>query len=155
VVIVENAHEADVASMRFLDAALRNVEDRPLFVVAFGRPEIGDRFPALWVERGVRRIELAPLSRTASESIVHHALGRNAPPEVVARLVDHAAGNAFFLEELCRAKAAGGEDLPESVLAMVEARLERLDPEARRVLRAASIFGRTFSRSGVLALLGA
>ena len=37
---------------------------------------------------------------------------------------------------------------------MVQARLEGLDPEARRVLRAASVFGWVFWTSGVLALLG-
>lgn len=43
--------------------------------------------------------------------------------------------------------------LPETVLTMVQARLEALEPEARRVLRAASVFGQTFWRGGVLALL--
>ena len=47
-----------------------------------------------------------------------------------------------------------GETLPETVLAMVEARLEALAPEARRVLRAASVFGQVFWRGGVAALLG-
>ncbi len=44
--------------------------------------------------------------------------------------------------------------LPGTVLAMVEARLERLDPMARRVLRAASLFGEVFWRGGLLALTG-
>lgn len=43
--------------------------------------------------------------------------------------------------------------LPETVLTMVQARLEALEPEARRVLRAASVFGQTFWRGGVTALL--
>ncbi len=43
--------------------------------------------------------------------------------------------------------------LPETMLAMVQARLEALEPEARRVLRAASVFGQTFWRGGVVALL--
>src|SRR5262249_11180186 len=44
--------------------------------------------------------------------------------------------------------------LPESIVAMVQARLEKLPAEARRVLRAASIFGQTFWRGGVVTLLG-
>src|SRR6185503_12857157 len=47
-----------------------------------------------------------------------------------------------------------GAELPASVLAMVQARLDELDPEARRILRAASIFGRTFWQGGIRALLG-
>jgi eukaryotic-like serine/threonine-protein kinase len=43
--------------------------------------------------------------------------------------------------------------LPETVLTMVQARLEAFEPEARRVLRAASVFGQTFWRGGVVALL--
>src|SRR5262249_60524966 len=42
---------------------------------------------------------------------------------------------------------------PATVLAMVQARLEKLDPAARRVLRAASVFGNTFWRGGVEELL--
>ena len=42
--------------------------------------------------------------------------------------------------------------LPETVLTMVQARLEALEPEARRVLRAASVFGQTFWRGGVVTL---
>src|SRR6185436_8473299 len=62
---------------------------------------------------------------------------------------------AFFLEELIRAVAEGkGAALPETVLAMVEARLEGLEAEARRVLRAASVFGEVFWRGGVTLLLG-
>src|SRR5262249_5664748 len=44
--------------------------------------------------------------------------------------------------------------MPETVLAVVQARLERLEVDARRVLRAASVFGQRFWRSGVMALLG-
>ncbi|WP_437602171.1 hypothetical protein WMF28_11110 [Sorangium sp. So ce590] len=47
-----------------------------------------------------------------------------------------------------------GEVLPETVLAMVQARLAALDGEARKVLRAASVFGDVFWRGGVAALLG-
>src|SRR5262249_18612171 len=46
-----------------------------------------------------------------------------------------------------------GNALPETVLAMVQTRLEALDPEARRLLRAASIFGETFWRGGLVELL--
>src|SRR6202012_2306526 len=74
---------------------------------------------------------------------------------LVERIVAQADGHPFFLEELIRAVAEGrGEALPETVLATVEARLEGLEVEARRVLRAASIFGGAFWLDGVAALLG-
>src|SRR5262249_10935443 len=78
-----------------------------------------------------------------------------------ARIVMLADGNAFYLEELVRAVAQaksadepGGTVLPETVLAMVQARLEALPAEARRYLRAASVFGNTFFRGGLSVLLG-
>src|SRR5262249_1547994 len=53
------------------------------------------------------------------------------------------------------ATAAGRhEALPDSVIGMVQARLDAEGPEARRVLRAASVFGERFSQGGVAALLG-
>ena len=79
--------------------------------------------------------------------------GRRGRRRPVERLVEQAAGNALFLEELIRAVAEGrGEAPPETVLAMLQARLMRLEPEARRVLLAASFFGRTFWAGGVRAL---
>ncbi len=73
----------------------------------------------------------------------------------MARLVERADGNAFYLEELIRATAAGRVDsLPDSVLAMVQARLDAEGADGKRVLRAAAIFGERFSRAGLAALLG-
>ncbi|MEO7092188.1 MAG: serine/threonine-protein kinase PknK, partial [Polyangiales bacterium] len=80
---------------------------------------------------------------------------------VVTRLVERSSGNAFYLEELIRvaaeAQSAGRsieEQLPATVIAMVQARLERLEPDARRVLRAASVFGQVFWAGSLAALLG-
>jgi hypothetical protein len=74
---------------------------------------------------------------------------------VVSRLVEQSAGVPLYLEELIRAEASGrGSQVPETVLGMLQARLERLDVETRRVLRAASVFGGSFPRSGVAALCG-
>ena len=71
------------------------------------------------------------------------------------RIVEQAAGNALYLEEPIRAAAEGkGDELPETVLAMLQRRLLHLDPDARRVLRAASVFGATFWKGGVVALIG-
>src|SRR5262249_3512557 len=83
------------------------------------------------------------------------ALGASVSEETATKLTHLAGGNAFYLEELIRAEAAGlGDELPGSVVAMAQARLERLDADARRVLRAASVFGAAFWAGGVTALLG-
>jgi tetratricopeptide (TPR) repeat protein len=155
VIVLEDLQWGDLPSVKFIDAALRNLQDLPLLVVAVARPEVHEAFPGLWAERGVQEIRLAPLVRSASERLVREFIGAEATAEDVALVVERSAGNPFYLEELIRAVADGrGAQLPETVLAMVEARLERLDPDARRLLRAASIFGQVFWRGGIAALLG-
>ncbi|MEJ7730553.1 MAG: hypothetical protein WKG00_15195 [Polyangiaceae bacterium] len=100
-------------------------------------------------------MRLGPLTQKAGARLVREALGDRLGPAEVAALVERSGGNAFHLEELVRAVFEGrGDSLPETVIAMAEGRLSRLDAEARRVLRAASVFGAGFQRAGVAALLG-
>jgi tetratricopeptide (TPR) repeat protein len=153
--VLEDLHWADAASVRLVDSTLRNLRDLPLMVLVLARPEVQTQFPGLWAERDVQTIKLGPLARKASEKLVREALGPTVSDGVMARVLDRADGNPFYLEELVRAVAAGREDaLPDSVLGTVEARLDAEGSEAKRVLRAASVFGDRFSRASVAFLLG-
>ncbi|EYF06826.1 serine/threonine-protein kinase [Chondromyces apiculatus] len=154
-IVLEDLQWGDLPTVKLLDGALRGLREQPLMVLAMARPEVETVFPRLWAERGLQEIRLREIGRRGAEKLVREVLGEEVPASVVTRLVERAGGNAFYLEELIRAAAAGRtEILPETVLAMVQARLEALDPEARRVLRAASVFGQLFWRGGVSALLG-
>ena len=151
-IVLEDLHWGDHPSVRFVDAALRGAEQR-LMVLALARPEVHDAFPRLWADRGMQEIRLAGLSRKACERLIRHTLG-DVTPEIIAQLAERSDGNAFYLEELIRAVAEGkGDQLPESVLAMAEARFQRLEPTARKLLRTASIFGETFWRGAIEALM--
>ncbi|WP_437304761.1 serine/threonine-protein kinase [Sorangium sp. So ce388] len=153
--ILEDLQWGDLPTVTMVEAALRSLKDLPFLVLGLGRPEVHDAFPGLAQGRFGNQMMLPPLTRRASERLVRAALGDEPSAELVATLVDRADGNPFYLEEQVRAVAAGhGADLPETVLAMVQARIEALDAEARRVLRAASVFGQAFWPSGVSALLG-
>src|SRR5262249_9251245 len=153
--ILDDVHWGDLPSVRFVDAALRTLADHRLMVLALARPEVHDLFPRLWSERDVQEIRLSELTKRASESLVKQVLGDRVDADRLARIVERAAGNAFYLEELIRASAQGVDaELPGSVLAMVQARLETLTSGARRLLRAASVFGETFRMPGVVALMG-
>ena len=153
--VLDDLHWGDVPTVRFVDSALRRFADRPWMVIALGRPEVEELFPRLWDGRRVQRISLEALPRKACERLARMALRESHGAETIERIVTQANGHAFYLEELIRAVAEGkGDALPETVLAMVEARLAALDPEARRVLRAASIFGDVFWAGGVEALCG-
>jgi tetratricopeptide (TPR) repeat protein len=152
-IVLEDLHWGDLPSVELIDALLRRNAERPLLVLAFARPEVEEAFPHMWRERDVQELRLAPLTKRATEKLVRN-LVPNAEHEDVARIIERAAGNPFYVEELVRAFASGATLLPGTVLAMIEARFERLDGQTRRVLRAASVFGQTFWRGGVTTLLG-
>ncbi|MEP7121854.1 MAG: protein kinase [Byssovorax sp.] len=153
--VLEDLHWGDLPTVKFVDAALRTLADRPLMVLALARPEVHELFPRLWVGREMQEIKLGELPRRAGERLVREALGEGVDKAEIVALVQRSSGNAFYLEELIRATAAGrGDALPETVLAMAQARIEEQDPDARRILRAASVFGQTFWLRGIAALLG-
>ncbi|HWO23797.1 MAG TPA: protein kinase [Kofleriaceae bacterium] len=155
-IVLEDLHWGDFGTVRFIDTALRERNQLPWMVLALARPEVYDVFPKLWVERqNVQEIRLKELGKKAGERLVRQVLGDSVGPDTIERLVQQADGNAFYLEELIRAVADGKDRaLPDTVLAMVETRLARLPLEARRVLRAASVFGEICWESGVTLLLG-
>ncbi|MFO0609934.1 MAG: protein kinase [Polyangiales bacterium] len=153
--VLEDLHRADPASVRAVESALAALAERPVMLLALARPEVRDELPGAFESVGALSLALGPLTPRACERIARDALGADADADAVARAVARSEGNALYLEELVRALAEGrGEALPETVLAMVAARLDRLDAHARRVLRAASVFGQEFDERGVLALLG-
>jgi eukaryotic-like serine/threonine-protein kinase len=152
-VVIEDLQWGDSTSVEYLEEALRTFADRSLFVVALGRPELYGQFPRLRETGGLQEVRLGGLTRRAAERLVRVALGESVETDVVERIVQLADGNAFYLEELIRRVAEHESQLPETVLAMAQSRLDRLEPDARRVLRAASVFGETFWTDAVTALL--
>ncbi len=167
-IVLDDLHWADAASIRFLDAALSTLEQAPLMVVAFAAPQLDEQFPRLWAGRNVQRLRLQPLARRPAERLARLALGSDVDSGVIGRLLDLAEGNVFFLEELIRAASArrdaspadtpdlgadGAGALPQTVLGVVQARLDAIPPGPRRMLRAASIFGESFWPDAVTALL--
>jgi tetratricopeptide (TPR) repeat protein len=157
VLIIEDLHWADPSSLRLVEEALA-LADRPLFLLGIARPEVDEQYPRLLAGRDLMRLVLSPLSRASSAELVRDVLGADVTQAAVDHICDRSAGNAFFLEELIRAESerTSGEELPSpgTVLAVVQARLEALELDARRVLRAASVFGQAFWRGAVDALIG-
>ncbi len=153
-IVVDDLQHADRSSVALLDGALRHLADRPLFVALLGRPELDETFPGLFAEREPQRIPLARLLPRAARALVVEALGSASDDETVGRVVARAPGNPRDIVERARARRGGEVALPTSVLAMVEARLSVLDPETRRVARAASVFGLRAPALGVRELVG-
>jgi hypothetical protein len=164
VIVLEDLHWAHGSCVKLLDRALGKLPAARFFLLALARPEVHGRFPALFAKRDVTEVHLPPLPKGASAKLVREVLGSGVAAEDVERIVERSEGNAFYLEELIRAAgeptlppgraSAHRDDLPEAVLAVAQARLERLEPDARRVLRAASVFGDVFWLEAVSALVG-
>lgn len=152
--VLDDLQWGDELTVAVLNESLREQAGAPLFILSFARPEIHEAFPKLWQGHKVQELQLKGLSKKACERLILQVLGKEVPPESVARAVEQSAGNALFLEELIRSIAAGKTaEQPDSVVAMLQARIGRLHAGARRAVRAAAIFGQTFWRNGVSAIL--
>ncbi len=156
--VLEDIHWGDLPSTQYVDSALRSLREAPLMVLALARPEVKSSFPNLWKQRAVSEIPLHALPPKACVRLIRDALGDQATDSVTDAILERAGGNAFYLEELIRAVADSHDsdlsELPDTIVGMVQARLDTLGYEAKRVLRAASIFGEVFWKGGVEALLG-
>ncbi|MET0401779.1 MAG: protein kinase [Cystobacter sp.] len=153
--VLEDLHWSDELTVRRVDVLLRELAEQPFGVLALARPEVKELFAFPWTRR-FQELPLLGLSRKAGGRLVREVLGPQVEERVVRWAVEMADGNALFLEELIRVAAEGrGMEAPETVLAVLQARLMRMASGARRVLLAASIFGRDFWPEGVAELLGA
>ncbi len=149
-IAVDDLHWADRATVDLLAFLLEELRDEPVILLAFARPELHERHPTLW--RGIARTELrlSPLSPRASEQLVASVL--TLPDDERRSIAARAGGNPLFLEELVRARAAGLQEMPQAVHVVLQARLDGLGPDARRLAQAASVFGQTFWVEGVESL---
>lgn len=153
VMLLDDLHWGDLLTVSLVDELLREFDSRPLMVLALGRPEVKDSFPKVRQWPRITELPLAGLSRGASENIVRFVLGNGISSGTVTKIAQQAAGNALLLEELIRAQNHDqGAAPPETVLAILQARMQRLPSQARLVLSKASIFGLCFWRGGIQAI---
>jgi tetratricopeptide (TPR) repeat protein len=153
-IAVEDVERVDAATVAFLESAVVGAASRPVFVLALARPEVKTTYPSLLSRCRLQTLHLDPLSAQSVGRLAAELLGTEGDRVAIERIVARAGGNPFFVEELTRATLAGrGASLPDSILALLEARFESLAPASRRILRAASVFGGTFWEGGVKALV--
>ena len=144
------------------------IPQTPSLVLVTYRPEYRG---ALSRVGGAQSITLAPLSDSETAALVAELLGSDpSVGAVVTMITDKAAGNPFFAEEMVRDLAergvlrgnrsayestadAGEVSVPATLQATIAARIDRLDPAAKRTLSAAAVIGSRFSR-GLLETLG-
>jgi class 3 adenylate cyclase/tetratricopeptide (TPR) repeat protein len=171
VMIFEDLQWADPSLLDFIEYLLNWSRGFPIFVMSLARPEISDRFPS-WAaaRRGVSTMYLEPLRREDMQQLLD-GLVPGLPDPVRETILDRAEGVPLYAIETVRMlldrgllreeesayRVAGPiEDLavPESLHALIAARLDGLPPEERALLQDGSVIGKTFSAGALAAVSG-
>ncbi|MEO7039548.1 MAG: AAA family ATPase [Candidatus Elarobacter sp.] len=171
VVVVEDLHWADAATLDLLAYLGTKLQRMRVLVLASFRPdELHPEHPATAavakIARNARagRIDLAPFHGVELRTFIDEALAGIALPDETRRAIALAGdGNPFFTEELLksaversstRADGPGRRELPQTVRATLLERLRPFDDEERRVVTQAAVIGRTFGLDLLATTLG-
>jgi class 3 adenylate cyclase len=161
VMLIEDLHWAEDDLCDLVDTLVAQVSG-PLLVLATARPEVLDRRPSwggAWRRTSALRLEALPAADTGR--LLDELLGAEVPTPIHDLVVGRAEGNPFFVEELVGtlidrgvlARDNGtwsfgdlppGFTVPDSVQAVVAARIDLLPSAEKAALQAASVIGRTF-----------
>lgn len=169
VLVFDDLHWADPASVELLVHLMPITSQAPLLLLGATRP---DRNTPGWQVRVAAErdfphryseVSLQPLSEGDSDTLVNSLLTiADLPPALRQRILAKAEGNPFFVEEVVRTLIEGGtvvrdEDgahwfatsdaefnVPDNLQALLVARIDRLDEEARQTLQVAAVIGRSF-----------
>jgi class 3 adenylate cyclase/predicted ATPase len=149
VLVFEDLHWAGDDLLDFVDELADWVTDVPLLIVATARPELIDRRPG-WGggKRNAHTISLAPLEPEETARLLAALLDRHLlPAETQQALLARAGGNPLYAEQYARMleeRGDVGEELPESVQAIIAARIDSLPAAEKQLLLDAAVLGRTF-----------
>ncbi len=159
VAVVEDLHWADAALLAFLEYLLDWTTGVPLLVICTARPELYE-LDASWSggKRNATTISLSPLSSAETARLIAALLERAVlPAETQQALLDRAGGNPLYAEQFVRMlhERPAGEEVavPETVQALIAARLDTLGSERKGLLQDAAVIGKVFW-SGAVAAIG-
>ncbi len=172
VLVVEDLHWADDAMLGFLEHLVEWASGVAILLVCTARPELFERNPG-WgaATRNATRIALDPLSDGETALVVSALLERSVlPAETQALLLERASGNPLYAEEFVRVLRDRGlideagrvadvasdidDTFPETVQALIAARLDTLPQDRKAPLQDAAVLGKVFW-SGAVAAMGA
>src|SRR6476660_8220408 len=161
--VFEDLHWCDDASMDLLIETARVVDDQPSLLLFAFRP---DRHAPSWrlkqwletdYPHRSTQISLTPLSEEDSGALIDELLPEGSRSGAVrAGILERTEGNPLFLEELAAAIQVDGANgaIPGTLQASITARLDTLDEDARRTLQLASVIGRSFDEPVLGAVAG-
>ena len=172
VALIEDIHWADSALLDLLEE-LADRTQGPVLFICTARPELTARRTAWGGGRhSFSSVLLEPLPEADAARLVELLLTvDDLPADVNQAILDRAEGNPFFLEEILRhlidesrivtsngrwraAADIGHVEIPDTVQAVLAARMDLLSPADKRVLQEAAVVGRTFWTGPVAALTG-
>ncbi|EFH86759.1 ATP-binding protein [Ktedonobacter racemifer] len=153
IVIFEDLHWASDSLFDLVEYITHLRTQAPLMLIALSRPELLDRRPNWGGGRqNFTSLALQPLSPRNTQELISHLM-QDVPQAVRTQIVERSGGNPFFALELLRGLQERGltgdtasiEQLPDTVHAAVQARLDQLSRPERSVLQVASVAGRALS----------
>jgi class 3 adenylate cyclase len=170
VLLVEDAQYADAGLLDFLEYLIDWVRDLPVYVLVFARPELGQARPGLGAGRNRSTLTLDPLDAASMEALVD-ALVPGMPAATRAKITGQAQGIPLFAVETIRSLIdrdivqpvegvyrltgdVGELAVPDTLHALLAARLDALDPGARRLVADAAVLGSTFPAEALIAVSG-
>ena len=171
VLVFEDLHWADDAMLSFLEYLADRAEGVPLVIVGTARPELYERRAEYAAGlRNVNTINLSPLSEEETARLVSALLDASViPAELQQPILDRAGGNPLYAEEFVRLlkdrdllvrqgsswelRAGAEVPFPDSVRALIAARLDTLTPDVKSLLSDAAVVGKVFW-AGALAAMG-
>jgi class 3 adenylate cyclase/tetratricopeptide (TPR) repeat protein len=149
VLVFEDIHWAEDALLELVEHMSTWVKNVPILLLCLARPELLDLRPG-WSGGRVRAtaIELEPLGRADSEALVEALLDGELGSGARQAVLEKSEGNPLFVEETVRmlseANGAGIERIPDTLQALIAARIDHLPPGGKELLQGAAVMGRIF-----------
>ncbi len=170
VLLVEDTQYADAGLLDFLDHLIDWSRDLPVFVLVLARPELGQARPGFGAGRNRSTLTLDPLDAASMDQLAD-ALVPGMPAAARAKITGQAQGIPLFAMETVRALIdrdtvqpiegtyrlvgdIGELAVPDSLHALLAARLDALDPGVRRLAADAAVLGTTFPAEALIAVSG-
>jgi tetratricopeptide (TPR) repeat protein len=155
VLVFEDVQWADERMLDVIEHLARSLREVPALIVCATRIELLEERPS-WGGGNPRAsaIELAPLSERESAELADELLPAGDPPGQRALVLERAEGNPLFLEETARMLLEADGDgvpngIPDSVQALIAARIDLLPAREKRLLQHAAVIGRVFWRGAL------
>ena len=158
ILVFEDVHWAEEPLLELIEHLAERVKDAPLMILCLARPELLDVRPG-WGGGRVRAAatELEPLAPAESEELLDALLAdRELSASERKALLEKTEGNPLFVEETTRMLLEGGTSskrIPDTLQAMIAARIDRLRRNEKRLLQRAAVVGRIFWEGAAVHLM--